>query len=212
MTHNDTAFTLQEAAEAREAFSLWQGKTYEEVDEYTLRKRKSELYSLVRQVIKNELDPSQQEFVRLYWFEGKTLNEISGIMGLDKSTLSRKEKKINSIIYDKLKYAMEYRYGKSFDETTRLVIKSRSPACCPFDAQSISQRLRNLRLIQSLEQADIAAATGISKSRIELIEKEGHKATVDEIARLAKLYNTTSDYIIFGIKSPKGGIYNENKP
>ncbi len=201
MTQHDTVFTRQEKADAKEAFSLWQSKIYEEIDEYALRKRKAELYALIRKVIKNELDSSQQEFVRLYWYEEKTLNEISEIMGLDKSTLSRKEKKINSIIYDKLKYAMEYRYGKSFDETTRLVIKSRSPACCPFDAKGISQRLRNLRLIQSLDETDIAMATGISKSRIELIEKEGHKTTADEIARLAKLYGTTSDYIIFGINS-----------
>ncbi len=202
MTYSDTVFTRQEKADAEEAFSLWQSKLYEEIDEYTLRKRKAELYALVRRVIKNELDESQQKFVRLYWYEGKTLGEISEIMGLDKSTLSRKEKKINSIIYDKLKYAMEYRYGKAFNETTRLVIKSHCPACCPFDAQSISQRLRNLRLIQSLTESDIATASGIAKSRIELIEKEGGKATADEIARLAKLYDTTSDYIIFGIKSP----------
>lgn len=208
MTNYENVFTRQEQSEAKEAFALWQGKEAEQLDEYTLRKRKAELYALVRKVIKNELDPSMQEFVRLYWYEEKSLSEISEIMGLDKSTLSRKEKKINDIIYDKLKYAMEYRFGKAFNETARLVIKSRSPVCYPCDGESISQRIRNLRLRQSLEARDIAEATGIGKKRMDLIEKEGGQATADELSRLARLFGTTSDYIIFG---NKGGICNENK-
>jgi len=209
MANYETVFTRQEQSEAKEAFALWQSKKAEQVDEYTLRKRKAELYALVRKVIKNELDPSSQEFVRLYWYEEKSLSEISAIMGLDRSTVSRKEKKINDIIYDKLKYAMEYRFGRDFNETARLVIKSRNPVCYPCDGESISQRLRNLRLRQSLTAKDIAEATGIGKSRIELIEKEGGQATADELSRLAKLFGVTSDYIIFG---NKGGNSNEIKP
>ena len=208
MTNYENVFTRQEQSEAKEDFALWQGKEAEQLDEYTLRKRKAELYALVRKVIKNELDPSMQEFVRLYWYEEKSLSEISEIMGLDKSTLSRREKKINDIIYDKLKYAMEYRFGKAFNETARLVIKSRSPVCYPCDGESISQRIRNLRLRQSLEARDIAEATGIGKKRMDLIEKEGGQATADELSRLARLFGTTSDYILFG---NKGGICNENK-
>ncbi len=206
MSHTDTSFAEVEFTQAKQAFARWQSKADESVDEYTLRKRKSELFALVRTVIKNELDESQQEFVRLYWYEGKTLNEISKIMQLDKSTLSRKEKKINRIIYEKLKYAMEYRYGKSFDETAQLVIKSRSPVCCPFDGNSIAQRLRNIRLNQSLSVKDIAAASGISESRIELIEKRGGLMTAEELTKLCKLYGTTSDYIIFGKGMERKGL------
>lgn len=209
MANYETVFTRQEQLEAREAFSCWQSKKAEEIDEYTLRKRKEELYALVRKVIKNELDPSMQEFVRLYWYEGKSLQEISALMKLDKSTLSRKEKKINDIIYDKLKYAVEYRYGRSFSETARLIIKSRSAVCCPCDGGSISQRVRNLRLRQSLGERDIALATGIVEERIRLIEKSGEQATADELSRIAELFGVTSDYIIFG---NKGGNRNENKP
>lgn len=204
MNYSKTSFNQSEQASNQEAFSAWQGKINEEADEYTLRKRKAELYALVRKVIKNELDQSQQEFVRLYWYEGKSLSEISRITGTDKSTLSRKEKKINSIIYDKLKYAMEYRYGKQFNETAKLIIKSSSPACCPFDGNNIAQRLRSLRLRQCLEQEDIAAATGIKVSRIRLIEQQGGEITVEELSRLARLFDTTSDYIIFGINAHYG--------
>ena len=200
MTNSETVFTRQEKNDACEAFLRWQAEAADTPDEYTLRKRKAELYALVRRVIKNELDPTSQELVRLYWYEKKSLSEISEIMGLDKSTLSRKEKRINDIIYDKLKYAIEYRYGRSFNETARLVIKSRSPVCIPCDGESISRRLINLRLIQSLDRNDIADASGISHRRMELIESNGGSATADELSRLARLYGTTSDYILFGNK------------
>lgn len=198
MSHSENSFTACELAEARRAFSLWQSKADETIDEYTLRKRKTELYALVRAVIKNELDETQQKFVQLYWYERKSLEEISKIMKLDKSTLSRKEKRINSIIYEKLKYAVEYRYGKDFNETARLIIKSRRPACCPFEGESIGQRLRALRLRQELTQKEIARVSGISEDRLELIEKRGAELTAGELAVLCRLYSTTSDYIIFG--------------
>lgn len=198
MAYTDNGFTACEAEAARQAFSAWQAATAESIDEYTLRKRKAELYALVRRVIKNELDEAQQKFVYLYWYERKSLSEISKIMQLDVSTLSRKEKRINSIIYEKLKYAVEYRYGSDFNETASLIIKSRSPVCCPCDGKSIGQRLRNLRLMQSLSQRDIARVSGISENRIEAIEKCAEEITARELVKLSKLYNTTSDYIIFG--------------
>lgn len=198
MSNTDTSFAEVELTQAKEAFANWQLSSNESIDEYTLRKRKAELYALVRTVIRNELDEGQQEFVRLYWYEGKTLSEISKIMQLDKSTLSRREKKINNIIYEKLKYAMEYRYGKSFDKTAKLVIKSRSPVCCPVEAGRISQRLRNLRLNQSLSTQELAHTSGINKSRIEQLEKSGSLATAKELSILCRLYGTTADYIIFG--------------
>lgn len=198
MSHSKTGNKALELADARQSFSLWQSKADESEDEYTLRKRKNELYALVRRVIKNELDETQQEFVRLYWYEGKTLREISEIMKLDKSTLSRKEKKINDIIYEKLKYAVEYRYGRDFSEKTRLIIKSRSPACCPCDGKSIGERLRSLRIRQSLTEKDISKISGINEERIRTIEAKGAEITADELKRICELYGTSSDYIIFG--------------
>lgn len=198
MAQTQNSFTAFDLADSMQAFSQWQGKAHESVDEYTLRKRKQELYALVRKVIKNELSPEQQKVVRLRWYEQKSMSEVAKILGVDKATISRKEKKINEIIYDKLKYAMEYRFGKSFSEESRLIIKSNTKACMPCDESSISQRLYILRLRQSLSEDDIAKLTGISKSRIKLFEKDASDLTINELSSLARLYGTTSDYIIFG--------------
>lgn len=189
---------LDEAHDAERSFSLWQSKQHDQADEYTLKKRKAELYALVRKVIKNELDQQQQEIVRLHWYEEKSFNEISEILGIDRSTVARKDKKINDIIFDKLKYALEYRFGEDFSENSMQMINSNRFACCPIDGENISQRLRNLRMRQCLSQEDLKKLTGITVKRQEEIESNGTLITIQELGKMTRVFKVSTDYIIFG--------------
>lgn len=191
-----------EKSDAKQSFSLWQSKNHEVTDEAFLRKRKSELYTLVRKVIKNELDPLQQEIIRLHWYEEKSLNEIAAILGLDRSTVFRKEKKINEIIYDKLKYAMEYHFGSDISSAGNTFTDKDRVACCPVEGKSISMRLRDLRFRQDICEKEVFTQTGIKSSRLRSIETDGEQITVPELKKLTLLYGTTSDYVIFG-RAPK---------
>lgn len=198
MSDFKNSFSENDDSTAYESFRQWQGKVSETVDDYTLRRRKAELYALVRKVIRDELTPEQQEIVRLHWYEGKNLTDVAAEMNVDRSRISRKVKKINEIIYGKVKYAMEYRYGKNFSDETTVIIKTNHVACCPIDGESIGKRLRQLRLINSLSETDIEDITGISKKRLITLETCGEKITAEELKKLVKLFSTTSDYIIFG--------------
>lgn len=182
----------------KSSLSHWHKKQHENANELKLQKRKNELYALVRKVVKNELTPCQQQIVHLLWYEGKSISEAAAELSMDRSTLFRKEKQINEIIYDKLKYAMEYRFGKSFSEQTVELIHSNAPACCPVEGRSISERLRSLRLKQNLSTKDISELTGIRKSRLDFIEQEGEQLNMDELSILSSLYRTTTDYIVHG--------------
>ncbi len=208
MSFSINSFSNPEKSEEQRSFAAWQSRNHEIADEYTLKKRKAELHALVRKVIRNELDPIQQEIVRLHWYEGKSLNEISEILCIDRSTVFRKEKKINEIIYDKLKYALEYRFGKEFANSPLIITKEDRLACCPFEGRSISMRLRDLRVRQSISEKEIRSETGISGRRLDIIEDTGELMTVPELQKLTLLYGTTSDYVIFGRmpKYFKGGI------
>ena len=191
---------LEDSADAY-SFSQWQMKQQQKADDSAFRKQKTELYALVRRVIKNELSDTQQLIVRLRWYEGKNIDEIAEITGLERSTVSRKEKRINDIIFDKLKYAMEYRYGKTFSQSASDIIRSNRVACCPVKEKSISERLRNLRLRNDFTVKDIAGITGIRESRINFIEAEGDQINIGELSKLSQLYSTTTDYIIFGTEA-----------
>ena len=121
MRENDNnSFNKSDYENAQLAFSLWQSKQQETIDEYLMRKRKIELNCLVRQVIENELCAIDKTIVQLHWYRGKTVNETAEAIGIDRSNISRRLDKINDIIYDKLKYAIQYRYGKDYSSSVKV--------------------------------------------------------------------------------------------
>lgn len=204
MTYSQNSFSEIEQNDALESFRLWQSKTSESIDDYTLRKRKAELYALVRRIIKDDLNAEQQQLIRLHWYEGKSLNEIAQMLNFDRSVIYRKMNKINDLIYDKLKYAIEYRYGKSFCKEVPEILRANRWGYAPIDGKNISERIFILRSRNSLTPSDVSKATGISTDRLSVIEESGEQITVAELKKLVKLYSTTSDYIIFG-----NMLYNE---
>lgn len=201
MAKSTNNFTSSDTSGDKLSFNLWQQSRHREESAAVLKKRKAELYALVRKVIRNELDPTQQAFVRMRWYEGRDLKYISRELKLDVSTVSRKEKVINNIIYDKLKYALEYKYGKAFSEKSTEFIRSNPAACCPVEGRSISERLVGLRIRRDLTQKELSCATGISKKRIELIESDAKEISIDEVRILCGFYGVTTDYIIIGTAS-----------
>lgn len=208
MRENDNnSFNKSDYENAQLAFSLWQSKQQETIDEYLMRKRKIELNCLVRQVIENELSTIDKTIVQLHWYRGKTVNETAEAIGIDRSNISRRLDKINDIIYDKLKYAIRYRYGKDYSSSVKVIIKNKdalkiSPDCC----DTISSRIQNLRLTQSFSLKDTSEMTGISEKHLSEIENGQCQATAEDVRRIATAFKTSGDYIIFGKK--KGDFAN----
>lgn len=192
------SFTQADYMLAKEAYQKWEGKKYESVDEYILRKRKIELNNLVNTVIENELSDEDKLIVKLHWYDGLSTTKIAAIIGADRTTIFRRLEKINSIIYEKLKYAIEYRYGRDYSRQAKIIIKNADGLHCFISPQEIGERLRDLRARQCLSQAEVGALTGILPERISELEKCGSKMTAAELKRISKLFQTTSDYIIFG--------------
>lgn len=196
------SFSNEEYLLAREAFSEWQSKTYENIEDYILRQRKSELNELVNKVIKTELSSTDKLLVELHWFQNYSKREIARKLNLDPSTVTRRLNKISDIIYEKLKYALEYRYGSGFSEKARLIIKNKEALFSYTEPKVLSQRIRKLRMSQFFSVEDVSEMTGISVARLKEIENAGREMTVTEAKKLAIFFRTTTDYIIFGTSSP----------
>lgn len=187
----------------KEAFQKWQSKQHECISEYTLRKRKAELRALVRKVIKDDLEPQQQLLVKLHWYDGASVSQIALQTGLSKSTVSRKLDNINNIVYDKLKYAIEYRYGSRFSEDAKVIIKNADRIMYCERPTDVSQRLKALRKKQCLSIEQLSALTGISPKKLDQCEKNESTVTVGQVVSLAKFYGVSCDYILTG----KTGYY-----
>lgn len=193
------SFTKIEAISAKEAFAAWQAQESGEIEDYILRNRRRELQELVKKVIKNELCEKDRILVSLHWYKGKSKEEIAKILNVDRSTVFRRFEKINDIIYEKLKYAIEYRYGDDFSSKAMMLIKKDvSSAGTLRELESIGSRLMRLRKEQYLSKKDVCRFTGIGEERLSLIEKSGKEITMIELKKLASFFRVSSDYIVFG--------------
>lgn len=199
MILSENSFTKFDRLKAQEAFSIWKAEENRDVDEYILRKRKEELHRLVKKVVENELDEKDRLLVLLHWYKGKPKEEIAEIVGSDRSTIYRRFEKINDVIYEKLKYAIEYRYGDDFSSKAMLLIKKDVSSKQGINGlESIGERLFRLRNEQYLSKSDVGSLTGIRPERLSVIEKSGKEITMAELKKLSSFFRVTSDYILFG--------------
>jgi DNA-directed RNA polymerase specialized sigma subunit len=208
MNNERNGFYQSDYENAQMAFSLWQGKQHETVDEYIIRKRKIELNCLVREVIENELCDTDKLIVKLHWYNGKNISETAEVVGISHSNISRRLDKINETIYDKLKYALQYRYGKDYSDSVRVIIKNKDALrIIPDLENSIHSRIKHLRLTQSMSIKDTSDMTGISEKHLCDIENGTVQATAEDVRLIATAFKTSGDYIIFGKR--KGAFANE---
>lgn len=64
-------------------------------------------------------------------------------------------------------------------------------------------RLKTLRLQRRLSQKEAANVLNISQQQYSRIEKEDVKINADKLIKLAKLFNTSIDYILGLTDNPK---------
>lgn len=203
--NENTSFDEVDYETAKQQYNSWMSKQSESLDEFILRKRKIELISLVKKVIENELNEKDQEIVKLHWYENKTVTQTAEALGVDKSTISRRLDKINDVIYDKLKYAIEYRFGKDYARGAHVIVKSKDAMCSFVKSDSVAGRIKKLRIVHGLTYKDLSEMTAIAESTIEKIEYGKEEATITQIAKFATAFDVSADYIIFGNKERKCG-------
>lgn len=68
--------------------------------------RRERLRRNLRRVMKQELTPRQQEILQLYFFENRTMAEISELLGVHKSTVSRTLQRARQRLQHFLQYSL----------------------------------------------------------------------------------------------------------
>lgn len=194
----ENSFTFQDYITTRESYERWERSKAETADEYALRRRKIELYALVNEVINNELNDNERELVRLHWYENISATDIAEIYGVDKTTVYRRLDRITDIIYDKLKYAIQYRYGSDYAKAVKPIIKTKGSELFSANPDNTGERIRNLRMCQCLSVEDVSMMTDISADRLVEVERQNSPVTAYELKKLCLLFGKSCDYLIFG--------------
>ena len=207
---NAQSYEISDYFMARDVFIRWQAKESEELDDWLIRQRKEELCALVRRVIKNEFSQEEKLLIDLKWYKGMSAEEISRKTGISRAGVYRKLDKINEVLYEKLKYALEYRFGIT-ERTPAVTIISSVKSCVGGEtAVSVSSRLRFLRTSQHISTDKLSQCTGIEEGRIINLEKYAGDLTAAELIKLSSFYKVASDYILFGksrvLRDPYTGL------
>ncbi len=96
-------------------FNDWQSEQYSESISEECKQAFKEL--LIR-AIHNELCDTDITIIKLYYSKKYTQRQIADLLNLDVSTVSRRIKRATNILYEKLKYAAEYRFGLTISSAT----------------------------------------------------------------------------------------------
>lgn len=73
-----------------------------------------------------------------------------------------------------------------------------------FYAMNLSDNIKNIREEKNLKQIEVATHIGVDKSAYSKIEKGARALTVDELQKMAQLFNMSTDQIInYDGKMPK---------
>ena len=91
------------------AFQTYQERYY--TKQAISAKKKAEFNDLLKRAIHNEIPADDAKILQMYFFQGYTKTKIAEYFGVNHSTIVRRINKSLDTLYEKLKYAAEYRFG-----------------------------------------------------------------------------------------------------
>lgn len=197
MNKNDSI--SREYENHKQTYQNWQAKRLAQFDEMNLAERKTKLRKLVKTVINNELNDFQKHIVDLHWYNDVSKEEVARQLNLDISTVYRHLERINNLIYEKLKYAIEYNLDMDESEYLKLFNKGKDLCQEPIKCEDLPQRIKALRKANFLDFVALSKVSNISTARLRRLENKLEIFTLDDVQKFCEIFDVSADFLIFGI-------------
>ena len=192
-----TSFDLYDYWQTVNTFSHIYEDDKPRFDALMMRMRKAELCALLHRVIRNELNEQDRLLIRMHWYQGKTAEEIAAILELDRSSVYRRIERITNTLFEKLKYAVSYRYDNDFSQSAAKLMQK--DLCTELQArENEPATLRKYRKGMFLTKEELASLLGLSASRIAELERDTACMTVGELRKFTALFGVSADTLLFG--------------
>lgn len=179
-------------------FQLWQSQQHARLSKKAIENKKEQLRSLVKKVIDNELDDFQKQIVTLHWYNDLSIQDVAQTLNLSISTIYRHLEKINTVIYEKLKYALEYNFQSEDFKNRVHVIDS---SCLHQDflkCDDLNQRIKALRKYNFWDIPTLSQISNISAVRLNRLEKKLEIFTLEDVKKFSEIFKVSTDFLIFG--------------
>ena len=177
----------------------WNDCVAESEKEYLERIRKVNMLTVMKRIIKNELNDTQKAVLKLRHFENKSFEAIAAELFMSPSAVNRCLKKAEGIVAAYMKYVHLFadiglkNSDKPLDvkmAVSQLLLENSSK-------DKIGLRLRKSRAERAITLEKAALCTGLTKERLNTIEETGNLVS-GELKRLIAFYGVSADYILFG--------------
>lgn len=162
-------------------------------------RQRAALHALVRRVIREELNDQDRLLVRLHWYRGKSIDEIAKLTGAERSVVYRRMDRIHKTIYDKLKYAVDFRFDSGFRPGAHETLQNPGRNAFALEAlDGIGARLAAARQKKRLGLGDVHRAAGIAPDRLLALETDGRQMMMTELSALCKTLGVGVSELLFG--------------
>ena len=167
-----------------------------QLDDLLMRRRKAELFALVQKVIRNELCEEDRRLISLHWFRGMSVDALAQELALDRSSVYRRIERITNTLYEKMKYALSYRYDNDFAQSAAALL--RKDAQKELHAQHTAcTALQKCRRQLALTREELSIFMKMPAARIAQIEKDMSVMTVGELKRFLHFFGESAETFLF---------------
>lgn len=184
----------------QKAYSCWESSNHESPIDFVARKRAIDLVKLLNQVIEKELTETEQNILRMFYFENLSVSEIANKLCLHRSTVARRVECINEKIHCNLKYAVKYEYDQDDDCIVPLAVSEALALCAARSSMPnyVGGRILRLRTIAKISCSKLSQCTNILEKRLLEIENGHCEIDVSEAVCLAAFFGVSTDYLLIG--------------
>lgn len=190
---SENLISLEEAKAALKCMRLSgldEEEALESLDELVERVRKVTTANLVENIIKTKLTAVQRECMEKYLYENKNTAQIARECGVSQGCVYRTVERAKEIIKELMTCVVEYQHdliGVEVEPITREALKI--CAAKNSNSTSLSEELRNCRIVQALSPECLARALKISTKELDEIENGRRVPSVQTVMRYTALYN-----------------------
>ena len=171
---------------------LSEEESLESLDLFIQRLRKVTTANLVSDIIENELTETQRDFIREFWYHGKTTSQIAREHGVSQAHAYRTVERANKRIKELMTALIKYQQDLTDVTLSPLNLKELTmiSAARNSNTEELCAALKNLRISNAVPAEELADALNISVSELKKTETGQKLPSLTVLLKYSAIFGT----------------------